>query len=92
MTRLFPGVRNAEHRPRDEERLTHLAEALSFAVPLWIQQVHLLTPEEREQREQRTPPNAGCPVIAFTALAECLALAAFKPGGVTYLGMHWSAS
>jgi hypothetical protein len=92
VTRLFPGVRNAEYRPRDEYRLTQLAEALSFAVPLWIQQVRLRTAEEREQRQQRNQPNGGCRVAAFTALAECLALAAFDPGGVTYLGMHWSAS
>lgn len=36
--------------------------------------------------------NAGGPATVFNAVAEGLALAAFQPGGVTYLGLHWEAS
>lgn len=36
--------------------------------------------------------NVGGPAAVFNALAEGLALAAFQPGGVTYLGQHWEAT
>jgi len=46
------------------------------------------------------PPHWGDPgddaswetLGAFQALAKSLALDAYRPGGVTYLGMHWEAT
>lgn len=115
-------VRKAEYGARDEERMTILAVALSFAVPLWIEQVRGLGAEDRRLRgeqlsriislgekhddmrgqhgsgpallvcgEQAKGANKGGPAVVFNALAEGLALMAYQPGGVTYLGLHWEA-
>lgn len=87
-----PDVRKAEYSHRDEARLSSLLAALEFAVPLWVEQLRLLSPEARVQRAAQMPDQSvpqGSSVATFNALAESLALAAFEPGGSTYLGLHW---
>lgn len=42
--------------------------------------------------EQARGASTGGPAAVFNALAEGLALGAFQPGGVTYLGQHWQVS
>lgn len=116
-------VRKAEYGARDEERATLLAVALSFAVPLWIEEVRGMTDEQRAARahecsrivslgekcdetrgqhgsgpalmacgEAARGANKGGPAAVFNATALGLAIMAFQPGGVTYLGQHWEAA
>jgi hypothetical protein len=91
----MPGVRKAGYGARDDGRLIVLVDALSFVVPLWIEQVRPLSREQRQRRGEqlsRERKEGPGPAAMFNALAESLALAAFEPGGVTYLGLHWRAS
>ncbi len=94
--------------------------ALSAAVPLWIEKVRHMTPDQRtklaalasrtiawgqkndETRgqhgsgpallacgEQPLGADIGGPAAVFNAMAAGLALGAFQPGGVSFMGHHW---
>lgn len=102
----------------DEElRQLMLRTALEVAVPLWIEVVRRMDPDERaevaaecsaiiacgEKRDEtRGRHGAGPALLAhgmpgktrdvFNATAVGLAVMAFAPGGVNYLGSHWEAS
>ena len=80
-----------------------LSISLSAAVPLWIEKLKPLTPEERIARASGLADiiaahgdiilyrggKAGESAKAFNALAEGVAIGAFQPGGVTAFGQHW---
>jgi hypothetical protein len=101
----------------DEQRRLMLATALSVAVPLWIEVVRLMDPEQRVEvaaecsaiiasgekcDATRGRHGAGPALLAhgmpgrtrdvFNATALGLAVLAFAPGGVDYLGIHWEAT
>lgn len=77
--------------------------ALSAAVPLWIEELRRLEPEQRIARASGLADiiasqgdiilyrggKKGESAKAFNALAEGLAIGAFQPGGVTAFGQHW---
>lgn len=77
--------------------------ALSAAVPLWIEKLRPLEPEQRLARASGLADVIGSKgdiilyrggkkgesAKAFNALAEGLAIGAFQPGGVTAFGSHW---
>lgn len=79
--------------------------SLSAAVPIWIEQLRVASPEYRTQRAQEAAkivagegdnilfkgPKQGDSARAFNALAEGLACLAFAPGGVKFAGMHFQA-
>jgi len=82
-----------------------LADALARAVPAWIDTLAALPKLTlaviRSQAEAAlAEADLAAPgddvswetKAAFLALARCLALDAYRPGGVTYLGMHWEAT
>jgi hypothetical protein len=83
-----------------------LSISLSAAVPLWIEQLRPLAPEQRLARAsgladiiaehgdiiQFRGGRKGDTAKAFNALAEGLAIGAFQPGGVTAFGQHWCVS
>jgi hypothetical protein len=76
---------------------------LSAAVPLWIEELRPLEPEQRLARASGLADiiaehgdiilyrggKRGESARAFNALAEGLAIGAFQPGGVTAFGQHW---
>lgn len=78
---------------------------LELAVPLWIEQVRHWPEEYRAERRQvcgqavaergdvaqYRSKKKGESAEAFNRLAEGLALLAFAPGGVTFLGVTWKA-
>ena len=77
--------------------------ALSAAVPLWIEKLRPLAPEQRIARTSGLADiiasqgdiilyrggKKGETANAFNALAEGLAIGAFQSGGVTAFGQHW---
>lgn len=83
-----------------------LKVSLSCAVPLWIERARRYTDAEFKKRVelagqkvaergdiiQFRSRRAGQSAEAFNALAEGLALLAFCPGGVYFLGMHFEAN
>lgn len=78
---------------------------LSAAVPIWIQELRSLTPEERAERIEGSaellasegdsllysggPPGKAAEL--FNRLAEGMAVLAFQPGGVSAFGLHFEA-
>lgn len=80
-----------------------LPVALSAAVPLWIEKLRPLAPEQRLARSSGLAGiiaehgdiilyrggKRGESADAFNALAEGLGIGAFQPGGVTAFGQHW---
>lgn len=88
------------------EKRELLRIALGAAVPLWIHEFRKLTPEERIKivREcgdivaekgdviQFKSKKRGETAKAFNALAKGIAVLAFSPGGVTFLGDHYEAT
>lgn len=79
-----------------------LSASLGVAVPMWIDRCRALSERERAARSavcsQYVAENGdsvlfrtGRTAEAFNRLAEGLALLAFAPGGVTFLGDHWEA-
>ena len=80
-----------------------LSISLSAAVPLWIEKLRALEPEQRLARAGGLSDiiaahgdiilyrggKRGESAKAFNALAEGLAIGAFQPGGVTFAGEHW---
>ena len=80
-----------------------LSISLSAAVPLWIEKLKPLEPEQRIARASGLSDTIaahgdiilyrggkkGESAKAFNALAEGLAIGAFQPGGVTAFGQHW---
>lgn len=99
-----------------------LCISLSIAVPLWIEVVREMDPEQRAEvaaecgvivnygsaesdpvrgrggsgPERMTngmqPKQPGDIARIFNATALGLAVQAFAPGGVTFLGQHWEAT
>jgi len=82
-----------------------LAVSLECAVPLRILEHRKTDPEERIKRARELAnvvashgddilyrsKRRGESAAAFNALAEGIALLAYAPGGVTFLGAHWEA-
>jgi hypothetical protein len=80
-----------------------LSVSLSAAVPLWIEKLRPLDPEQRIARASGLADiiasqgdiilyrskKKGESAKAFNALAEGLAIGAFQPGGVTAFGQHF---
>lgn len=80
-----------------------LRAALGAAVPLWIEKVRLYSDEYRVERAGVSAqviaehgddilyrsPKKGETAMAFNHLAEALAIGAFAPGGIKFLGEHW---
>lgn len=83
-----------------------LSISLAAAVPLWIEQLKPLTPDQRIGRTGELAEiiaskgdailyrstKRGESAKAFNALAEGLAIGAFQPGGVTFAGQHYCAN
>lgn len=82
-----------------------LAISLSAAVPLWIEELRYLSELDRNALAheaaqivaekgdiiQYKSKKKGETAKAFNALAKGLAICAYQPGGVTFLGMHFTA-
>lgn len=80
-----------------------MTATLQVAVPLWIEQLRPLTPEQRLARAGELADivaehgdiilyrgsKKGETAKAFNALAEGLAIGAYQPGGVTFMGEHF---
>lgn len=79
-----------------------LQSALSAAVPMWIEKVHAMSPDERFARAQSCAQyiaehgdmllfrgKDGESAAAFNHLAEGIAVLAFAPGGITFADMHF---
>lgn len=77
-----------------------LEATLQVAVPLWVEELRALAPEERAARAQEAALfiaahgddlQFGGPHCreAFNRLAEGLALLSFQPGGVRFAGLHF---
>ncbi len=88
-------------------RQAALAEALALAVPAWIGVLREAGAAARAMaRSAAEAVMAAADLaaldphgdqswdtdLAFDALARSLALDAYRPGGVTYLGAHWEAT
>lgn len=83
-----------------------MVATLELAVPLWIMRVREWTEERRMERARIIGyilaehgddilfqgPKKGDTTRAFNAMAEGVAIAAFSPGGVTFMGHHWEAT
>jgi hypothetical protein len=83
-----------------------LATMLEVAVPLWIERVRSMTPEQRLARAREAgqivaekgdvlqfrSKKKGESANAFNALAEGLAVLAFAPGGVKFMGLTFEAT
>jgi hypothetical protein len=88
-----------------EHRSVVLRLALEAAVPLWIERLRGLSWEEIQERArvcaqvvaakgdviQFRGSRRGETAEAFNRLAEGLACAAFAPGGVRFMGLHFDA-
>jgi hypothetical protein len=80
-----------------------LPAALQVAVPLWIESLRQMSPEQRQARADELADviaersdsilfrgaRHGESAAAFNALAEALAIGAFQPGGASAFGSHW---
>jgi hypothetical protein len=125
---MTPGVHARQQGVDDgEAQRLMLCISLSIAVPLWIEVVREMPPEQRaevaaecgaiacygnnedsigpqgvnrgrgnsgpERMTNGMPPKRpGDIARIFNATALGLAVLAFAPGGVDYLGMHWEAA
>jgi len=83
--------------------MTALAETLRLAVPMHIAEARGMRPEHRVATAARLMGADELPgdalifgannwrttARAFNSLARGLAMAAYQPGGATYLGVHW---
>ncbi len=90
------------HDTGEETRTALLRATLEVAVPMWITKVRSLSWEEKQARAKICAQvvaekgdiiqfKAKGTADAFNHLAEGLALAAFAPGGIKFLGCHWEA-
>jgi len=85
-------------------RQAAIVEALQVAVPAWIDALGNASTAARvlaKDEAERVMAAADLGQLdphgtqswdtdqAFDALAKSLALDAYRPGGVTYLGLHW---
>ena len=83
--------------------MSTLAETLRLAVPMHMAEAAGMRPEHRVATASRLvgadelpgdalifgANNPKTTARAFNSLARGLAMAAYQPGGVTYLGAHW---
>jgi hypothetical protein len=83
-----------------------LKAALEAAVPLWIEEIRLWSEDRRIERAracgqviaekgdvvQFKGKKRGESANAFNRLAEGIACAAFQPGGIRVLGLHFEAT
>jgi hypothetical protein len=80
-----------------------MLSTLQIAVPMWIEELRHIEPEQRLARASGLADiiasqgdiilyrggKKGETAKAFNAMAEGLAIGAYQPGGVTFLGQHW---
>lgn len=89
----------------ESSRATLLQSTLELAVPQWIDRVREWTPEHRAEQAQKSGQHIaehgdvvlykskkkGETAEAFNQLAVGLAVLAFAPGGVRFMGLHFEA-
>lgn len=79
-----------------------LRDFLAVAVPLWIERLRGTDFSYRSERAHEAAQiiaekgdiilhrgKKGESAAAFNRLAESVAILAFQPGGITFLGDHW---